>query len=94
MVKLSAVIITRNEEKNIGRCLKSLRGLVDEVVVVDSFSNDKTRAICESFPEVRFEQKEWQGYSATKNYANNKASGEYILSLDADEELSPDLFNE
>ena len=54
MVKLSAVIITFNEEKNIERCLESLQGIVDEIVVVDSFSKDKTQEICQKY-SVKFE---------------------------------------
>ena len=94
MPKLSAVIITKNEERNIGRCLESLAGVVDETVVVDSFSEDKTREICELFEGVRFIEHEWMGYSDTKNHANSLASNDYILSLDADEELSEELREE
>ena len=55
--KLSAVIITFNEEKNIERCLKSLANVVDEIIVVDSFSNDNTKSICKKY-NVVFKQKE------------------------------------
>ena len=94
MPKLSAVIITKNEERNIGRCLKSLADIVEETVVVDSFSEDRTREICESFKGVRFIEHDWMGYSDTKSYANSLASNDYILSLDADEELTEDLRQE
>ena len=89
---LSAVVITFNEERNIGRCLQSLRGVVDEIVVVDSFSTDNTEAICTQH-DVRFVPHEWKGYSATKNFANNIASNDWILSIDADEALSEELRN-
>ncbi|MCK4772163.1 MAG: glycosyltransferase family 2 protein [Candidatus Latescibacteria bacterium] len=92
MIRISAVIITLNEERNIGRCIDSLRDVADEVIVVDSFSTDKTGEICKS-KGVHFIQKEWEGYSKTKNYANQQASFEYILSLDADEALSEELIN-
>ena len=83
-------IITKNEEKNIQRCLESVKGVVDEIVVIDSFSTDKTQEICEQY-NVNFVQKEWLGYSATKNYGNKLAKYEWILSLDADEALSENL---
>lgn len=90
MVKISAVIITLNEEKNIERCLDSLVGIADEIVVVDSFSIDKTKAICLE-KKVVFHENAFEGYSQQKNYANSFAKYEYILSLDADESLSPEL---
>lgn len=90
MPKISAVIITRNEERNIGRCLDSLKGMVDEILIVDSFSTDRTREIAEN-EGAKFIEKEWLGYSATKNWANDQAAHPYVLSLDADEALSPEL---
>lgn len=89
-VKISAVIITYNEEKNIERCLKSLQGIADEIVVVDSYSTDRTKEICESF-NVRFLLHPFDGHIQQKNYAVAQACHEYILSLDADEALSPTL---
>jgi glycosyltransferase involved in cell wall biosynthesis len=67
-----------------------LQGVVDETVVVDSFSTDKTKSICEQY-NVRFFQREWQGYAEQKNYANSLAQYDYVLSIDADEVLSPEL---
>lgn len=84
MDKLSVVIITLNEERNIERAIKSVQPIADEIIVVDSFSTDRTKEICEA-NQVRFVQMEWQGYSQTKNLANDLASFEYIYSLDADE---------
>ncbi len=89
-VKISAVIITYNEEKNIERCLKSLQGIADEIVVVDSYSDDKTAEICQSF-NVKFVLHPFEGHIQQKNYAFSQASYDHILSLDADEELSPTL---
>ncbi len=86
-MKISAVIITYNEERNIERCLKSLQGIADEIVVLDSFSEDKTPQICKAFG-VNFFSREWQGYSKSKNYANSLAAHDFILSVDADEALS------
>lgn len=90
MEKITAVIITENEERNIGRCLESLRGVADEVVVVDSGSTDRTEALCRE-AGVHFEHHDWAGYSEQKNYANSLATGSWILSMDADEALSPTL---
>ncbi|MCK9301731.1 MAG: glycosyltransferase family 2 protein [Bacteroidales bacterium] len=92
-MKLSAVIITFNEEMNIRRCLASLVGAADEIVVLDSFSTDNTAEICSDFPAVKFHQREWTGYSDAKNYANSLATNDFILSVDADETLSDKLKN-
>ena len=91
-MKISAVIITHNEERNIVRCLDSLQGVVDEVVVVDSSSTDKTEEMCRK-SGVRFENHEWEGYSGQKNFANSIAANDWILSIDADEALSDELRN-
>lgn len=90
MVKISAVIITFNEERNIGRCLDSLAGVADEVVVVDSFSTDRTEQICRE-KGAHFAQRAFTGYSDQKNFANARASYDYLLSIDADEALSDTL---
>lgn len=90
MLPLSVVIITYNEEKNIERCLDSVKEIADEILVVDSFSTDKTEKICSSY-KVRFIKKAWEGYSSTKNFANQQARYDWILSLDADEVLSEEL---
>ena len=89
-VPLSVVIITFNEERNIGRCLESVRGIADEVVVVDSFSTDRTEAICRQHGAT-FRQHPFEGHIQQKNYALAQATHPYVLSLDADEALSPAL---
>lgn len=90
MNKISAVIITFNEEKNIDRCLASLQGIADEIIIVDSFSTDNTEAICLSYG-AKFVRQEWLGYGKQKNVASELAQYEYVLSLDADEALSDEL---
>ena len=89
-VQISAVIITFNEEKNIERCLQSLQGIVDEIVVVDSFSKDQTKSICEKY-NVKFVEHAFEGHIEQKNYAITQASYPYVLSLDADEALDETL---
>lgn len=91
-MKISAVIITLNEEKNISRCLTSLLPVADEIIVVDSYSTDKTESICNTFP-CKFIQHPFEGYIEQKNFALQQARFEYILSLDADEALSEELIH-
>lgn len=90
MTTISAVIITYNEERNIERLLLSIKDVVDEIIVVDSFSTDQTKIICAAYP-VKFIEHKWEGYANTKNFANSLVQSEYILSLDADEALSEEL---
>ncbi len=91
-VKISAVVITLNEELNLERCLNSLRGIADEIVVVDSFSTDRTEAIARS-NGAKFIQHKFEGHIQQKNYAMRQATYDYVLSLDADEVLSDALRN-
>jgi glycosyltransferase involved in cell wall biosynthesis len=93
-VHLSVVLITHNEELNLGRTLASVKSLVrdgqGEIIVVDSGSTDRTVEIAKSFGAKVFVE-EWKGYAAQKNSALDKAAGDWILSLDADEELDDRL---
>ena len=82
---LSAVVITRNEEENIGRCLSSL-SFADEVLVVDSGSTDKTTTIAKQYGAKVFHNK-WSGYGSQKNFAAGKSSGDWLLFIDADEKV-------
>lgn len=90
MVAISAVIITCNEQDNIGRCLESIADVADEIVVVDSHSTDNTAEICSAY-SVRFEQHPFEGHIQQKNHATALAASDCILSLDADEALSDRL---
>ena len=90
MIRLSIVIITYNEEKNLDRCILSLKDVADEIVVVDSFSTDRTVAIAKSY-NARVINKEFLGYGEQKNFATARAVNDWILSLDADEALTPEL---
>ncbi len=90
--KISACITTFNEELNIRRCLESLRWC-DEIVVVDSFSSDRTVEICREYTE-RVYQHKWLGYIGQKNLIREMAVNDWILFVDADEEVSPALREE
>lgn len=92
-MKISFVLITLNEEENLPRCLKSCADLADEIVILDSGSTDRTKEIATEYG-ARFEEQDWLGYVGQKNMAVLLAKNEWVLSLDADEELSPDLRNE
>lgn len=89
-MKLSVAIITLNEEKNIERCLKSVVQVADEIVVVDSLSTDRTESICGRYP-VRFVKEKFRGYVQQVNYAMELTTHNFVLAIDADEELSPEL---
>ncbi|MEW5846696.1 MAG: glycosyltransferase [Bacteroidota bacterium] len=93
MVQISAVIITLNEENNIERCIRSVQRVADEILVVDSFSTDRTEQICKELG-ARFIQHKFEGFRDQKNYAISQASFDYILALDADEALSVELEKE
>ncbi len=92
MEKLSVVVITYNEADNISRCLESVKW-ADEIVVVDSFSTDRTLDIAEKYTKKIF-QKAWDGYGPQKNYAIAKTTHKWILSLDADEKVTLELAEE
>ncbi len=92
MTKLSVVLITKNEEDNIRRCLDSV-SFADEIIVVDSGSTDKTVEIAESY-QARIFCHEWHGFGPAKQAGVEKASGDWILSIDADEEVTPELASE
>lgn len=87
---LSVVIITKNEEVNLSRCLESIRW-VDEVVILDSGSSDRTLEIARQFTDKVFISEDWQGYGIQKERALNQATGDWILNLDADESVSEQL---
>ncbi len=91
--RISAVIICCNEEEKIERALKSVQGIADETVVVDSGSQDRTLEICRRYTD-RVYQKRWEGYRDQKQYATDQARNDWVLSLDADEVVSPELHSE
>lgn len=90
MSELSVIIIAFNEEENIGRCIDSVKGVADEIVVLDSFSTDRTCDIARA-KGARVAQHKFDGHIEQKNRAKELATNDYVLSLDADEQLSDEL---
>src|SRR6187402_3943754 len=90
MIRISAIIITFNEQENIGRCIDSLLPVADEILVVDSFSTDATKSICIR-KGARVIEHKFEGYIEQKNLGIEQATHDYILSIDADEYLSERL---
>ncbi|KTD47674.1 lipopolysaccharide biosynthesis glycosyltransferase [Legionella quateirensis] len=93
LAMLTVIIITKNEESNIRRCLESVR-FADEIIVVDSGSTDNTVAIAREYTEMVFQTDDWQGYGIQKQRALAKATGDWVLNLDADESVSNELKEE
>jgi len=91
-LSISVIIITYNEEENIRECLESAKW-ADEIVLVDSFSRDKTIDICKEYTD-KIIQKDWQGYGPQKQFALQQATSEWILSIDADERVTKELKQE
>ena len=90
MVKLSVVILTKNEEANINDCLESVFDWVEEIIIVDDMSTDRTLELVKKYTDKIFIKK-WDREGAHRNFAYSKASCDYILSLDSDERVTPKL---
>ena len=93
MVKISAYIVTLNEEKRLGKTLQALKEVADEIFVIDSGSTDNTQKIAEN-NGAKFLFHEWKNISAQKHYGQELCHNDWVLSLDADEVLSPELIAE
>lgn len=93
-IKISAVIITKNEEKNIRECLESLKDIVDEIIVVDSYSDDNTVEIVRKYTNKIYFKKFQDDFSKQRNFGLQKTMGDWIITLDADERLSRELKKE
>jgi glycosyltransferase involved in cell wall biosynthesis len=94
MPTLSVILITRNEEANLGDCLASLEGIAQQIVVVDTNSSDRTLEIASNYGAVLAQPPDWPGFGPQKNRALDLATGDWVLSLDADERLTPALRSE
>lgn len=88
---LSAILITRNEAHNLHDCLQSLQGLADEIIVVDSQSTDGTVAIAQQNGAIVSQPADWPGFGPQKNRALDLATSDWVLSIDADERVTPTL---
>lgn len=94
-MRLSSIIIAKDEEKNIGRCIQSQVDCIEEIVVlVDVQTKDTTLEIVKSFPQAKYEVVEWKGFSATKKYGVFLTSNDWVLWIDADEALTVELAEE
>lgn len=89
-VKISVVIIAQDEQRTVGRVLEAVRPIAWEVILVDSGSTDQTKEIA-SEQGAKVIHQDWLGYSAQKNFAMSQATGDWLLSLDADEVITPEL---
>jgi len=94
MPTLSVILITRNEEANLDDCLASLEGIAQQVVVVDTNSSDRTLEIAKNYGATIAQPSDWPGFGPQKNRALDLATSEWVLSLDADERLTPALKSE
>lgn len=93
MTRITATILTYNEERSIEQCLRSLKDVADEIIVVDACSDDRTTQICRQWPGCRVVTRPMTGYGAQRQYATSLALHDYVLAIDADEALSPALRN-
>ncbi len=91
MVKLSACILTKDEEENVKRGLENIKDVVDEIIVVDGYSKDKTIEVCKKYTDKIYRHKFSGSYANERNYALSKARGNWILMIDADETFSVEL---
>ncbi len=95
MIKLSSIVLAKNEEKNISGCIKSQLNCIDEIIVIiDDSTIDNTIEIVNSFPGVRYELVKWMGYSKTKQFGISLTSNQWVLWIDADEVITTALSNE
>ena len=95
MVKISSLVIAKNEEKNIARCIKSQLRCVDEIYIfVDDSTSDLTEEIIKEFPQVKYERIAWRGYAETKNFGLKKLTNNWVFWIDADEEITSELSEE
>ncbi len=93
-MKLSVVLAVRNEEENIARCLNSVKDIADEIIVVDEYSTDKTKEIAEGLGAKVYQEPHHDIFHITKQKALNLATGDWVLQLDADEVVTPELAKE
>ncbi|MFZ9180929.1 MAG: glycosyltransferase family 2 protein [Rickettsiales bacterium] len=93
MIPISVFIITKNEADRIGKIIQSVKSFADEIIIIDSGSTDDTKKICDEL-QVKFIFNPWQGYGPQKIFGENICKNQWLLNIDADEEVSPELANE
>jgi glycosyltransferase involved in cell wall biosynthesis len=94
-LKLSSIVIAKNEESNIRRCIESQLDCIDEIIVlIDESTTDRTIEIAKSYPAIKFEIVKWRGYAETKTYGISIAGNNWIFWIDADEAITPELSEE
>ncbi|MGQ9469271.1 MAG: glycosyltransferase [Nitrososphaerales archaeon] len=84
-IKISATILTRNSERRLRECIESLIEIVDEIIVIDGYSTDKTVSICNDYPKIRVFQKSFEGFAKERIYALGKVKGDWVIQIDSDE---------
>lgn len=95
MIQLSSIVLAKNEEANIRRCIKSQLGVIDDInILIDASTTDSTEEIVREYPSVSYTVIEWQGYAKTKQIGVNSASNDWIFWIDADEAVTPELKTE
>ena len=92
-MKLSVTVVVKNEEDRIADCLASVKAIADEIIILDSGSDDSTVEICKQYTDQVFET-DWPGFGIQKQRALDKATGDWVLAIDADERLTPELAHE
>lgn len=95
MSKISSLVIAKNEEKNIARCIESQLLCIDEIYIfLDDATSDLTEEIIKKYPQVKYEKIAWRGYGETKNTGLKKLTNNWVFWIDADEEITPELSDE
>jgi len=95
LIKLSSIVLAKNEEANIRRCIESQLGVIDDInILIDASTTDSTEDIVKEYPEVSYTVIEWQGYAKTKQTGVNSAANDWIFWIDADEAITPELREE
>ncbi len=87
-IKISAIILTKNSERHLQECIENIIDIVDEIIVVDGYSIDKTISICKKYPKVRFFQKSFEGFAKERIFALGKVRGDWVIQIDSDEVLT------
>ena len=95
MDKISGVILTKNNQKNISQCLRQVSALINELIIIDDFSSDQTLAIVrQEYPTAKIIQKKLQRFDDQRNYGLDISSNDWVLMIDSDEIITSELSNQ